>query len=282
VQATRARERGAILRYPDLKPATLADVGQRNVVLLIHGLTADARYMGELMRQFDGAGYAALAYEYPCYDGIDEAAKTLAGLLTFLDRDQAISGARIVVVGHSMGGLVARALIALEHGARFIRTVITLGAPHDGTLASSRLPRFMAHWGEAMSGMNPRGFSLKSASALQLLCADGPDPLLARLMRAPVKGASVAFYSFSGGYNRIDFGKGILRNLLFNHYLQMHLSQPNDGLVPESSSDLSQQKFGVCAPGGQHIKNYPDYSALNHTYLVKNHYLALAAIHCAQ
>jgi hypothetical protein len=54
-QATRARERGAILRYPDLEPATLADLGQRDAVLLIHGITADARYLGELMRQFDGA-----------------------------------------------------------------------------------------------------------------------------------------------------------------------------------------------------------------------------------
>lgn len=181
-----------------------------------------------------------------------------------------------------MGGLVARALIALEHGARFVRTVITLGSPHDGTLASARLPRYMAHWGEAVSGMNPRGFSLKSASALQLLGADGPDPLLGRLMRSPVVGANVAFYSFSGGYNRIDFGNGILRNLLFNRYLQKHLSLPNDGLVPESSSDLAQQKFGVCAPGGRHIKNYPDYRALNHTFLVRNHYLALATIHYAQ
>jgi hypothetical protein len=79
-------------------------------------------------------------------------------------------------------------------------------------------------------------------------------------MRAPVKGASVAFYSFSGGYNRIDFGKGILRNLLFNHYLQMHLSQPNDGLVPESSSDLSQQKYPLrpIAWRGQALSPCPD------------------------
>jgi pimeloyl-ACP methyl ester carboxylesterase len=251
------------------------------VALLIHGITADAGYLRELMRQFDGAGFTVFAFEYPCYDGIDQAAKTLSVLLSLLDRDQAISRERIVVVGHSMGGLVARALIALENGAQFVRTVVTLGCPHDGTLSSARLPRYMAHWGEAVSGINPRGFSMRSASTLQLLRADGPDPLLKRLMRAQVVGANVRFYSFSGGYIRIDFGKGVLRNLLFNRYLQKHLSQPNDGLVPESSSDLSQQKFDLCAPGGSHIKNYPDYPALNHTFLVRNHYLALATIHCA-
>jgi hypothetical protein len=140
----------------------------------------------------------------------------------------------------------------------------------------------MAHWGEAVSGLNPRGFSLKSASAIQLLGADGPDPLLGKLKKPLPANSGVEFYSLSGGYPRLDFGKGLLRNLLFNTYLQRYLGLPNDGLIPEASSDLSEQQFGACAPGCQHINSYPDYAGLNHTYLVRNQWLALTAIQCAK
>lgn len=281
-QATRGRKGAAILRYPDLQPATIADVGQRKIVLLVHGLTADASYLYELMRQFDGAGYTPLAFEYPCYDGIDAAAKDLAALLSGLDQHKALSGPRIVVVGHSMGGLVARALIALEGGARYVRTVITLGSPHSGTLGSARIPLYMAYWGEAVCGLNPRGFSFKSASVIQLLRKDRPTPLLDTLMQVAPASQRVDYYSFSGGYNRIDFGKGYLKNALFNAYLQKHLPLPNDGLVPEVSSDLSQKQFSKCAPGCRHFRPQPNFGTLNHTYLIQNHLLALTTIQCAK
>lgn len=279
-QQRSARVGDAILRFPDFAKATQGDFGQKKVAIFIHGFTADANYMRDLMHQFDGAGFATFAFEYECFRGIDEAAKSLYQLLALLDGGQSISGNRVVLVGHSMGGLVARALITLENGARFVRKVITLGSPNAGTLTNATMLRYMANWGEAISGANPRGYSPKCKSALQLLGKDGAHPLVNRLMLPSL--APVEFYSISGGYNQLDFGKGFWKNFLSNRYLQKHLTSPNDGLVSELSSDLSQAVFSACAPGCRHINNYPDYSNTNHTYLSNNQSIALQAIQCAQ
>jgi triacylglycerol esterase/lipase EstA (alpha/beta hydrolase family) len=42
---------------------------------------------------------------------------------------------RVVIVGHSMGGLVARAYLR-RYGAEAVARVITLGTPHQGTALS--------------------------------------------------------------------------------------------------------------------------------------------------
>jgi pimeloyl-ACP methyl ester carboxylesterase len=287
-QATAARVGDAILRF-DGQRATLLDLngqkmratrqdfdGKKKNVIFIHGYTADASYLTDLMRQFDGSGFACFAFEYACYRGIDHAAKSLIQLLDLLDFDSSISGNRVVLVGHSMGGLVARAAVALFNGAKFVRKVITLGSPHDGTLQNSLLPRFIAYWGEAVGGVNPRGFGLQSTSGLQLIKGDFP-PLIDRLKQTPVS-QRVDFLSISGGYAQLDFGRGYWKNLLINRYLQAKLGKPNDGLVDEKSSDLSQQAFAICAPGCSHLRTYSAYGGINHTYLVNNHEVALIAV----
>lgn len=72
-------------------------------------------------------------YTYPTFNSIEKAGRELASVLTtrFQGRDD------IVIVGHSMGGLVARAAIEL-HAAELedanvdIARLITLGTPHRG------------------------------------------------------------------------------------------------------------------------------------------------------
>jgi pimeloyl-ACP methyl ester carboxylesterase len=46
---------------------------------------------------------------------------------------------KLIIVGHSMGGLVARAYLR-EHGSTRIAQVITLGTPHNGTNLATRGP----------------------------------------------------------------------------------------------------------------------------------------------
>lgn len=281
-QAQAARVGDAILRFSDGLKATQADFGSRKGAVFVHGFTADASYMRDLMHQFSGAGFACFAFQYACHRGIDHAARSLVQLLTLLDVNSNISSNRVVLVGHSMGGLVARAAVALFGGAAFARKVITLGTPNDGTLQNRWLPRLMAYWGEAVGGVNPRGFAPQGTSGRQLIKSDPSPPLIDRMKKAAPSGGHVEFFSISGGYGQLDFGKGYWKNVLINNYLQGRLPNPNDGLVGENSSNLSLPAFAAAAPGCVHANSYIAYPHTNHTYLVNNQEVALVALSYAQ
>ncbi|QWB21730.1 MULTISPECIES: hypothetical protein [Streptomyces] len=80
------------------------------------------------------AGVVAVGYDFRL--GVADAARTLdAQLLPRLEHlwpDEADREARVVIVAHSMGGLVARYWAAVLGGARWCRGIITLGTPHRG------------------------------------------------------------------------------------------------------------------------------------------------------
>lgn len=277
-QRLAARHGDSLVRFPDWQRATHADFGSERTAIFIHGFTANAVYLTRLMHQFTGAGFKAIAFEYASFRGIDHAAKNLFRLLALFDADGTVSSHRIVLVAHSMGGLVARAFIALEGGAQFARKVITIGTPHRGTLRDSAIVQYLASHGEWLSGINPEGFAASGASALQLIGADGPPSLLERLMLPVTLPMPVQFYSIPGGYGWLEFGKNKRANDIANTWLQARLTAPNDGLVSESSSNLSGADFATCAPVCTHMNDYPDYSGTNHSYLVDNQTVSLEAL----
>jgi pimeloyl-ACP methyl ester carboxylesterase len=279
-QQRRVRIGDALLRHPDRLNATHADFRSGRAVVFIHGFTADASYMQDLMHQFSGAGFSPFAFEYACHRGIEHSAAGLVHLLKLLDRNQTISKNKVVLVGHSMGGLVARAAVSLAGGQAYVRKVITLGTPHDGTLVGSWLPRMVAYWGEAVGGCHPQGFGQQADSARQLMKADPAPSLLDRLRqtRGP---AGVSYFSLSGGHGRLDVGQGYWKNLIYNNYLQRHLSKANDGLVEESSSDLSRPEFAANAAQCTHFNAYVGYPHTNHSYMVNAQEVALWAASCA-
>lgn len=76
------------------------------------------------------AKYRLYTYKYPDYTGvtsaaIDFASRRLPGLTQ--------NGARVTIIAHSMGGLVARQLLRLNGVLPSIAQVITLATPHTGT-----------------------------------------------------------------------------------------------------------------------------------------------------
>lgn len=272
-QAQRSRGGSQLLVFPDCRDAQHADFRRPRTVVLIHGFTADASYMRKLGNAFIGAGYTAFAYEYACYQGIDYAARALVDL--FKQQDARLSVHKTVLVGHSMGGLVARAFVALEGGDRWVRKVITLGTPHAGTLRHAKVLQRFAQLGERLTGLNPRGYGMSSASALQLMQADGQEPLLQRINAAT---PAVPCLSISGGHANLDFGRGIVKNYFANRWLQKRLSQPNDGLVSESSSDLTCVLVNPAPGPCSHHCHYTDYPNVNHSYLVENQAVAWEAV----
>jgi pimeloyl-ACP methyl ester carboxylesterase len=76
-----------------------------------------------------------LFYDYSSRLGVEHAA---IGLKLYLKRH--VKGGRIDLIGHSMGGLVARTYIQLLGGARRVDHCVTLGSPHTGTYSAYWLP----------------------------------------------------------------------------------------------------------------------------------------------
>jgi predicted alpha/beta hydrolase family esterase len=101
-------------------------------VLLIHGILCNRGVWRRLLPLLRRAGFGpvrAVNLE-PLCAGIESHARRLAPQL--LELQSASGGAPVRIVAHSMGGLVARAL--LRHVApQAVERVVTVGSPHHGT-----------------------------------------------------------------------------------------------------------------------------------------------------
>lgn len=110
--------------------------GGPDVVVLLHGLFASAgvlRPLRERIEERTGAHTASVSYVPG--PGVEWVAERLASLVAQLP-----SGARVHLVGHSMGGVVAR-WFAQEHpGAASVVQTISLASPFGGTSRARLLP----------------------------------------------------------------------------------------------------------------------------------------------
>jgi triacylglycerol esterase/lipase EstA (alpha/beta hydrolase family) len=100
-------------------------------VLLIHGYSCNSGYWRPLSVHLRAAGVSHYGIDLePPGAGIDDFVPQVAAAV---ERLRAAAGSeRVIIVAHSMGGLVARAYVR-QHGHAHIARVITLGTPHHGT-----------------------------------------------------------------------------------------------------------------------------------------------------
>jgi hypothetical protein len=101
-------------------------------VLLLHGIVCNRRVWCALQRRLNAAGFGpieALDLE-PLLGDIEILVNRAAPELLALQRR--CNGARVVIIAHSMGGLLARALLR-DLGASAIRRIVTIASPHHGT-----------------------------------------------------------------------------------------------------------------------------------------------------
>lgn len=122
---------GRALR-PDPLPAREGAVP----VLMVHGYLSNRGMLAPLVRALERAG-APQVFTFNC-QGIFT---PIDGLVAQLDACvvrtlEATGREHLVLVCHSMGGLVARAWLA-KHGARRIERVVTVASPHNGTLVAA-------------------------------------------------------------------------------------------------------------------------------------------------
>ncbi len=106
-------------------------------VLLIQGFFQTRQAMATLEERLRADGYRVVSFHM---GGLlnnfnTRSIPTLANMIDLkVRRLLERTGARdLHIIGHSMGGLIARYLVQEQGGADYARTVITLGSPHHGT-----------------------------------------------------------------------------------------------------------------------------------------------------
>lgn len=141
----------------------------RTPVLLLHGFACNRAACWGLARSLRSRGETAWAVTLqPVYGSIDE---WVAPIARSIDALLAATGARrVVLVGHSMGGLAARAYLRQRGGEKVAR-VVTLGSPHRGsTLArfgvgrNAREMELDSRWLAALASSEARGFAVPFTS----------------------------------------------------------------------------------------------------------------------
>jgi triacylglycerol esterase/lipase EstA (alpha/beta hydrolase family) len=108
-------------------------------VLLLHGVLCNAGVWSGFRRHLAARGIAPLyTLSYgPPLASIEVFAAQVARKIEYIRR--ATGAPRVAIVGHSMGGLVARAYLR-RFGAQSVSALITFGAPHHGSVHAWLFP----------------------------------------------------------------------------------------------------------------------------------------------
>jgi pimeloyl-ACP methyl ester carboxylesterase len=138
------REAEALRRQSTLLPRKLRtrgvalrpEAGAVDVVYVLHGFLATAGVFELLERRLYGAGVEHVAsFTYGPLRTVDSLARQLRD-----ECERMPAGVRLHLVGHSLGGLVARYYVQEEGGRGRVRQTISLASPFHGTSLGRYLP----------------------------------------------------------------------------------------------------------------------------------------------
>jgi triacylglycerol esterase/lipase EstA (alpha/beta hydrolase family) len=214
---------------PRLHAADIIPSGQGLPVLLVHGYVCNRGYWTQLSRQLAQAGIA--------HDGVD-LEPIGADIEDFVPQvEQAITelcartgSDRVILVAHSMGGLVARAWLR-HYGAARVARIITIGTPHHGTalanLAAGTNARQMSRIDGAPSGWLAQLAASETPETRALITSmySHHDNIVAPQTSAHLPGArNLAF----GGIGHVALAGDarILRQLLAEITIKVEVAQP--------------------------------------------------------
>jgi triacylglycerol esterase/lipase EstA (alpha/beta hydrolase family) len=126
---------------PAVRALFAADpLAARIPVLLVHGLVDNRSIFAVMRRSLRRRGFASVcSWNYSPLLG--DVARGAAELGEHVERICAQTGHdRIHVVGHSLGGLIARHYVQRQGGDRRVDALVTLGTPHGGSVLAHALP----------------------------------------------------------------------------------------------------------------------------------------------
>ena len=109
-------------------------------VLLVHGLVDNRSVFSVMQRSLRRRGFADVCtWNYSPL--LTDVARGAADLGAHVERICAQTGHdRVHVVGHSLGGLIARFYVQRQGGDRRVESLVTLGTPHQGSLLAHVVP----------------------------------------------------------------------------------------------------------------------------------------------
>lgn len=148
------RDRGddpdpARFRFGDLPLAQRGLIGAdveaaTTPIVLIHGVVDNRTIFTMMRRGLRRRGFSCIrSFSYGPHT--NDLRTTAERFGAFLDELADETGSdRMHVIGHSLGGLIARYYVQRLGGDARVGTLVTLGSPHQGTLAARLLPNQLA------------------------------------------------------------------------------------------------------------------------------------------
>lgn len=128
-----------------MKPAPKAHE-DHHAILLLHGILGQELIYWNLLKKYlrdDEYHFHEVRLPFLGFGDLRRSAEKILQAVDALLRDcprEATHG-RVDIVAHSAGGLAARYYVKFLGGDRRVRTLVTLGTPHHGTITS-----FLAPW----------------------------------------------------------------------------------------------------------------------------------------
>jgi Palmitoyl protein thioesterase len=126
---------------PAVRALFAADpLAARIPVLLVHGLVDNRSIFAVMRRSLRRRGFATVcSWNYsPLLHDVARGARDLGEHIERLCEQTGYE--RVHVVGHSLGGLMARYHVQRQGGDRRVESLVTLGTPHQGSLLACVLP----------------------------------------------------------------------------------------------------------------------------------------------
>ncbi|MFA7267183.1 MAG: alpha/beta fold hydrolase, partial [Candidatus Nanopelagicales bacterium] len=113
-------------------------------IIMVHGVIDNHSIFTVLRRSLSRRGFGrVISLNYsPLTDDIRRVSRRLAMLVESVCRETGYE--RVHIVGHSMGGVVARHYVQCMGGDSRVHTLVTLGSPHGGSAYAKVLPHSLA------------------------------------------------------------------------------------------------------------------------------------------
>ncbi|MBW3501168.1 MULTISPECIES: triacylglycerol lipase [Janthinobacterium] len=204
-------------------------LGQGLPVLLVHGYVCNGGYWTKLSRQLARAGIVHKAIDLePINADIEEFVPLVEQAITELCARTGTD--RVILVAHSMGGLVARAWLR-HYGAARVARIVTIGTPHHGTalanLAAGANARQMSRVDGTPSGWLAQLAASETPETRALITSiySHHDNIVAPQASAQLPGArNIAF----GGIGHVALASDarVLRQLLAEITIKSEVAQP--------------------------------------------------------
>ncbi|MEN6374575.1 MAG: alpha/beta fold hydrolase [Smithella sp.] len=132
----------------------------KTLVIFVHGVAGTPRDFKYLVDGLDRRRYQPLFYFYPSGMPLQKLASLLSDIMKVLEEDRQFHIKRVIVVAHSMGGLVSLSALneffLLNDASTFVKGYISFNTPYGGVESAKKAvesaPAVLAAWRDVAPG----------------------------------------------------------------------------------------------------------------------------------